>query len=68
MKIGIFSPDVRPESGGASSLLKTIQKDIKTSLDENNDYCFLYFGEKSVSFSEFDGFKYVNLNYYSCKT
>lgn len=68
MKIGIFSPDVRPESGGASSLLKTIQKDIKTSLDENNDYCFLYFGEKSVSFSEFDGFKYVNLNSYSCKT
>ena len=29
MNIGVYFPDIRPEAGGASSLLKTIQKEIK---------------------------------------
>lgn len=66
MRIGIFFPDVRPEAGGASSLLKTIQKEIKESSDEKNEYLFLFFGDKQFNLiSELDGFKYVNLSKFS---
>ena len=32
MKIGIYLPDVSPDAGGASSLLRTIQKEIQDFL------------------------------------
>lgn len=65
MKIGIYIPDVTPQAGGASSLLKTVQKEIEESHDPLNEYLFLYYGQSSRDLlEELDGFKYVNLNYY----
>lgn len=65
MKIGIFLPDVSSEAGGASSLLRTIKKEIKSSCDEENEYIFLYYGgQDDALILEVNGFKYLNLNYY----
>lgn len=65
MNIGVYFPDVRPEAGGASSLLKTIQKEIKNSKDNNHKYYFLYEGDPSDELlTEIEGNKYLNLNYY----
>ncbi|MCI6798989.1 MAG: glycosyltransferase family 4 protein [Spirochaetia bacterium] len=65
MNIGVYFPDVRPEAGGASSLLKTIQKEIKESKDTKHNYYFLYDGDCSEPLlTESDGNKYLNLSYY----
>ena len=65
MKVGIYIPDVTPQAGGASSLLKTIQTEINESHDSFNEYLFLHYGQSNVGlFEESDGFKYVNLNFY----
>lgn len=65
MKIGIYIPDVKPQAGGASSLLKTIQTEIKESHDSLNEYLFLHYGQSDADlFEEYDGFKYLNLNFY----
>lgn len=68
MKIAIHIPDINPESGGASSLLKTIQKEIFDLRDESNEYVFLFFGGKKVGKeTRFNGFSYFNLDFYhSC--
>ena len=47
MNIGVYFPDIRPEAGGASSLLKTIQKEIKESKNTKHNYYFLYDGDCS---------------------
>ena len=65
MKIGVYFPDVNPEAGGASSLLKTIQKEIKEYHDQENEYIFLFYGGKNKrKESYFDGFRYVNLDFF----
>lgn len=65
MKIGIYLPDVSPDAGGASSLLRTIQKEIQDLHDDYNEYFFLYYGlESTTLLSEIKGFKYLNLNFY----
>lgn len=69
MNVGIYFPDVRPEAGGASSLLKTIQKEIKESKNTKHNYYFLYDGDCSEPLlTEHDGDKYLNLSYYYRKT
>ncbi len=62
MKIGIYTPDTNPESGGANSLTKTIKKEILDFKDNINEYYFLYFGNENKKIIISDGFKYVNLN------
>ena len=64
MNIGVYFPDIRPEAGGASSLLKTIQKEIKESKNTKHNYYFLYDGDCSEPLlTESDGNKYLNLSY-----
>lgn len=68
MKIGVFFPDTNPQLGGANSLLKTIQEEIKNANDKENEYFFLYQGSPSDELLKIiDGFSYLNLNYYSVK-
>lgn len=65
MKIGVYFPDVKPEDGGANSLLKTIQTELKKYNDFENQYIFLYHGEEAEKlFQNPDGFVYLNLDYY----
>ncbi len=65
MRIGIFFPDVKPEAGGASSLLNTIQQEIKEARDYENEYLFLFYGEENrLLYENHNGFNYINLNYY----
>ena len=66
MKIGIHFPDLQPEAGGASSLLKTIQKEILADTDKTNEYIFLYNGGKSNKLlKNINGFNYLNIDYYN---
>ncbi len=65
MRIGVYFPDVKPEEGGANSLLKTIQVEIREYNDSENQYIFLYHGENAEKlFQNTDGFVYLNLDYY----
>lgn len=64
MKIGVYFPDIRPESGGAGSLLKTIQNEILLSKDSENEYVFLYHGGKAPLITNFENFDYLNLDCY----
>lgn len=69
MKIGIYLPDVKPEAGGASSLLKTIRFEIENLNETNNEYIFIYKGDnRKVEVSEFQGFEYLNITYYKPRT
>lgn len=69
MNIGVYFPDVRPEAGGASSLLKTIQKEIKESKNTKHNYYFLYDGDCSEPLiTEINGDKYLNLGFYFRKS
>ena len=62
LKIGIYLSDYRPDAGGASSLVKTIQKEILNSKSKN-EFLFLYKGSiKNNYCSEKNNFKYYNLN------
>lgn len=66
MRIGIFLPDVRPETGGSSSLLKTIQHEILATKDLSDEYVFLYYGGKNDALrKEYNGFVYFNLDFYT---
>ena len=65
MKIAVYLPDVKPETGGSSSLLRTIQQEILEAKGIKDDYVFLYYGgPKAGLYKEFDGFVYLNLDFY----
>ena len=69
MNIGVYFPDIRPEAGGASSLLKTIQKEIKESKNTKHNYYLLYDGDCSEPLiTEINGDKYLNLGFYFRKS
>jgi len=62
MKIGIYIPDVKPQAGGASSLLKTIKNEILASNSEDNFY-FIYNGGGKTKYKiQQDNFAYFNLD------
>lgn len=68
MKIGIYLPDIKPEAGGASSLLKTIRAEIESLNDANHEYLFIYNdGNEKTEISLFQGFKYLNIAFYKPK-
>ena len=62
MKVGVFLGNVRPEDGGASSLLSTIRNEIKASDDMKDvEFVYLYSGGLKTSYkSTFDGNCYIN--------
>ncbi|MDY5684135.1 MAG: glycosyltransferase family 1 protein [Treponema sp.] len=65
MKVGIYLNIPDPTSGGAGSLLSTINEEIKSSNDNIHDFVFLYEGKKSDGFfKEIDGMYYYNIGYF----
>lgn len=74
LKVGIYFNDLNPETGGASSLTKTIQNEIVTDKDDRFEYVFIYDGKPSAQYKiERDGYLYVNyfaktLRDRSCRT
>lgn len=65
MNIGIYFPNVKPEIGGGSTLLNTIQKEIKESKDTEDNYYFLYDGKwREPLTKEFEDSYYINLGFY----
>lgn len=66
MKIAIYIPNINPEAGGASSLVKTIQSEIIKDNDNKNEYIFLYKGDAFGSLITRNGkFNYLNINYFA---
>lgn len=66
MKIAIHIPDINPEAGGASSLVKTIQKEILEDNDKKNQYIFLYNGGRDAPLWLNKGkFDYLNLDFFN---
>ena len=47
MKVGIYLNIPDPTSGGAGSLLSTINEEIKSSNDNIHDFVFIYDGKKT---------------------
>ena len=41
MRIAVYLPGIKPEAGGSSSLLKTIQQEILAASDLKDEYVFL---------------------------
>lgn len=65
MKVGIYLNIPDPTSGGAGSLLSTINEEIRSSKDNIHDFVFLYEGKKSDGFfKEIDGMYYYNIGYF----
>ena len=62
MKIGIFFDDVTPEKGGASSLLITIEQEIK-KIQCKYDIVICYNGSSRKPYkTELDGMTYINVD------
>lgn len=62
MNIGIFLNDYTPESGGASSLVKTIKNEIISDKQDTNSYIMLFKGKVNYPYKTIqDGFVYLNL-------
>lgn len=62
MKVGIYFPDYKPEDGGASTLLGTILREIKSSKSCDYDFVVLYKGKSNSVFTEND-IKFIDLGY-----
>lgn len=69
MNIGVYIPGISPLAGGASSLVKTIQKQLIASEEKKDTYLILYFGYTEPYRTEVEGITYINLyqldNHYS---
>ena len=66
MRIAVYLPDIKPEAGGSSSLLKTIQQEILAASDLKDEYVFLYYGGRNEALrKEYNGFVYFNLDFYA---
>jgi len=64
MKLGIYIGNIRPEDGGANSLLGTIRKEIKNSDDmQDMEFVFLYSGGLHKLYkTASNGATYINLS------
>lgn len=69
MNIGVYCPNIRPDAGGASSLLKTIQKEIKESKNTLHTFYYLYNGNlNDPLLTKIEEKSYINLNFFLKKT
>lgn len=65
MKVGIYLNIPDPTSGGAGSLLSTINEEIKSSKDNIHDFVFIYDGKKTDGYCKrIDGQIYYNTGFF----
>lgn len=63
MKVGIYIGNTDPEIGGGSTLLRTIQNELKELNECNYEFCFIFSGGRNgVRVKDVDGQKYYNID------
>ena len=63
MKVGIYIGNTDPQIGGGSTLLRTIQDELKDLKECNYEFCFIFSGgRKGARIKEVDGQKFYNID------